>query len=163
MASESNQNDFVHTNVRVFYEVAQASYEIMRKELDLHRKPKPNGEPGWIITWNPDHKCFKKALVTIVFCGVWLESILHLLIVKNKGIESFKKNDRKTYGHKLKLLGCSDDSILKLCERLRKARIEIVHEKAYLDNKSLLAAQTEAESAIELVNKVVVFFKLKFD
>ena len=31
MATESNQSDFVHTNVRFFYEIAKESYEVMRK------------------------------------------------------------------------------------------------------------------------------------
>ena len=71
MATESNQSDFVHTNVRFFYEIAKESYEVMKDEFDSHKRPKPGGEPGWILTWDPDHKSFKKAFVTIVFCGVW--------------------------------------------------------------------------------------------
>ena len=160
MATESNQSDYVHTNVRFFYEIAKESYEVMRDDFNSHRRPKPGGEPGWILTWDPDHKSFKKAFVTIVFCGVWLEAVLHLLIVKHKGVAVFKKNDYKKYEDKLELLGCTDESIMELCERFRRARKEIVHEKAYLDTESFLAAQTEAESAIELVEKIIAYFKL---
>ena len=92
MATESNQNDFVHTNVRFFYEIAKKSYEVMKADFDSHRRPKPGGEHGWILTWDPDHKSFKKAFVTIVFCGVWLEAMLHLLIVRDKGIKVFGDN-----------------------------------------------------------------------
>lgn len=117
MATEFNQSDFVHTNVRFFYEIAKESYEVMKDEFDSHRRPKPGGEPGWILTWDPDHKSFKKAFVTIVFCGVWFEAVLHLLIVKHKGVEVFKKYDRtSSYEGKLELLGCTDKSIIELWE-----------------------------------------------
>ena len=88
---ESNLNSPVLTNVRVFYKIAKESYEAMRDDLDSKRRPKPGGGPGWINTFDPDQKSFKDAFITIVFCGVWLEAVLHLLIVKQKGVEVFKE------------------------------------------------------------------------
>jgi len=158
--AQENQNTFVHTNVRVFYKIAQESYKAMAEDLNSHRRPKPNGEPGYIITLDPDQKSFKNAFITIVFCGVFLESLLHLLIVKEKGLEVFKKYDHKPYEEKFCLLGCSDPSIMDLCEKFRVARREVVHEKAYLDDDYFRVAQKEAKIAIELINKVVVHFKL---
>lgn len=160
--TENNSNSFVHTNVGVFYKIAKETYKTMKDDLDSSIRPKPGGEPGSIITYDYDQKSFKNAFITIVFCGVWLESILHLRIVKCKGVEVFNEYDRKSYEAKLQLLGCNDESIIKLCKYYREARREVIHEKAYLDQDSHRAAQKEAEKAIELVDKVCNYFKLKF-
>jgi len=74
------------------------------KILIQSRIPKPNGEPGWIITYDPEQRSFKNAFITIVFCGVFLEAMLHLLIVERKGFDIFNKYDRKSYKDKLQLL-----------------------------------------------------------
>ncbi len=161
--TEENPSSFIHTNVRVFYKIAQESYEAMNEHFRSHTRPKPNGEPGYIFTLDPEQKSFKNAFITIVFCGVFLESLLHLRIVKQYGLEVFEKYDHKPYEEKLKLLGCSDQSITDLCKKYRDARKEVVHEKAYLNNDYFRAAQKEAEVAIELINKVVAYFKLEID
>ncbi len=67
------------------------------KTLNQARRPKTNGEPGLIITYDPNQKSFKNAFITIVFCGVFLESLLHLLIVERKGLDTFKRYDWKPY------------------------------------------------------------------
>lgn len=160
--AEEQLSSFVHTNVRVFYKIAQESYEAMKEHFNSHTRPKPNGEPGYIFTLDPEQKSFKSAFITIVFCGVFLEALLHILIVKQHGLKVFKKYDPKTYEEKLRLLGCSEPSITDLCKKYRDARREVVHEKAYLDNDYVLrVAQKEAEIAIELINKVVAYFKLE--
>jgi hypothetical protein len=157
----NNPRSFVHTNIRVFYHIAQEAYVAMDKDLNSSRRPKPNNEPGWIITYDPDQKSFKNAFITIVFCGVFLEALLHLLIVERKGLDIFKQYDRKSYKDKLKLLGCTDESILKASTQYQDARRQVVHEKAHLDNNSYRAAQKEAALAMELVKKTVTHFNFE--
>ena len=160
--TEDNPNSFIHTNVRVFYKIAQEAYVMMSEDINSRRRKKPGNEPGYIITYDPNQTSFKNAFIVIVFSGVFLESILHLLIVKQKGIKAFEENDRKlNYESKFKLLGCDDESIMDLCKNFRAARREVVHEKAHLDSESFRNAQKEAKSAIELVNKVVAYFNLE--
>lgn len=160
--SKNNPNSIVHTNIRVFYKIAQESYEAMNRDLNSGRRPKPNGTPGYIITFDPEQKSFKSALITIVFCGVFLESLLHILIVQKHGVKVFKKHDiTSTHEEKLRLLGCDDQSIAKLCKNYRRARRDVVHEKAYLNNNYFPVAQKEAKNAIELIDKVVKYFKLE--
>lgn len=158
---ENTSHSFVHTNIRVFYHIAQEAYLAMDKDLNLSRRPKPNNEPGWVITCDPDQKSFKDAFITLVFCGVFLESLLHLLIVERKGIDIFKKYDRKPYKDKLQLLGCNDQSILKDSEQYQNARRQVVHEKAHLDKNSFRVAQKEAAFAMELVKKIVAHFNFE--
>ncbi len=158
---EDNQSSSVHTNHIIFYEIAQQSFAAMSKDLDSNRRPKPGGKPGWVVSYDPDRKSFKSALTVIVFSGVWLESLLHLLIVEKEGVGVFKKFDNEKYEVKLKLLGCDDPSIIGLCEHYREVRREIVHEKAHLNSEKIRVAQKEAGKAIDLVNKVCAHFKLE--
>jgi hypothetical protein len=51
---ENKLHSFVHTNIRVFYHIAQEAYMAMDKDLNSSRRPKPNNEPGWVITYDPD-------------------------------------------------------------------------------------------------------------
>jgi hypothetical protein len=159
--TETNQSDFIQSNVWVFYRIAKESFESMKNDISSGRRPKPNGEPGWIITYDPEQKSYKAALVVIVFSGMFLEALLHLLIVNRKGIGTFKSYDGKKYEEKLRLLGCTEESILSLCENYRQVRREIVHEKAHLNKTTIRFAQKEAESAITMITRIADFFKLK--
>ncbi len=158
-----NQGCPIFTNLMVFYKIAKEAYVSMNEDINSGRKPKPGGEPGWIITYDPDQKGFKNAFITIVFCGVCLESLLHLLIIDRKGIQSFKEYDRKPLEDKIQLLGCDDQSIIKLCKHFRKIRREIVHEKAHLDFEKCRVAQKEATKAMDLIDKVIAHFKVEMD
>lgn len=159
---QKKSSDLVLTNIRVFYAIAQEAYVAMKKEILVGSRPIKEGEPGRVHTYDPEQKSFKSAFIAIVFSGVCLEALLHLLIVDIKGLEEFKEVDRKeSYAGKLRRLGCNDQAILDLCERFKTVRREILHEKAHLDSGTLRTAQEEAELAIDLVNKVFSFFKIE--
>lgn len=157
---ETLAKDSIHTDVRTFYQIAQESIATMRKDAEGRRQPKPNGEPGFVISFDPQRRGFKASFIATVFSGVFLEAVLHLLIAGRKGTEAAKKLDRKTYEAKLKALGCRDENILALCKQYADSRREIVHEKAYLDD-SFRIAQVEAEAAITLIEKLIDFFEIR--
>jgi len=159
--TESAQQAFIHTNVHVFYTIAQESYTLMNESLAIYRRPKPGGEPGFIISPDPDQMSFKHSFITIVFCGMFLESALHILIVQREGVDVYKEYDYKSYEEKLSLLGCDDQAVIDQCNHLRKVRREIVHEKAYINTDSFRVAQNEADAAIKAINGVVSYFNLK--
>jgi hypothetical protein len=159
--SEPNQSSFVETNYRVFYSIAQESHAAMKRFENQYTKPKRDGTLGNINIIDPEQKSFKHAFITIVFCGIFIESVLHLLIVREKGLDVFNKYDWKSYEDKLQLLGCDDHQILDLCSQFREARKEVIHEKAFINSDNFRIAQKEADVAIELVNKIVTFFELK--
>ena len=155
----TNSHSFVHTNLRVFYQIAREAHVAMGGEnLTADGKANLDDQQGRIVKYDPGQKSFKNALVTIVFCGVFLEALLHLLIVKRKGIEVFRKYDHSTYEVKLKQLGCSDKSILDGCKHYREARKEVVHEKAHIDSDKIRIAQKEASTAMELIEKILAYF-----
>ncbi len=103
------------------------------------------------MTFDPDQRSFKQAMVTIVFTGMWLEALLHLLIVREHGKDKFKEFDFKSYADKIRLLGCSDQKILDAAIKFQKSRKELVHEKAHFDTGVIKTAQDEADNAHQLL------------
>jgi len=131
----------------------------MNASIESGKRPKPNGEPGWIITYDPEQKSFKAALIAITFSGIYLEALLHLLIVEKHGIELYKKIDRKSYEDKLELLRCTP-LIKEECKYYRDMRRDIVHEKAHFDAGKIYWAQEDAVRAFNFINSVNAYFKI---
>lgn len=137
---------FVVTNIAIYKAIADEAYEEMFHLLTVGKRPMPNNEK-WIINYEPNHTSFKKALVSIIFTGMWLESLMHILIVKEFGETKFKEYDFKSYEEKLRLLGICDECLIKRVSRFRKTRKELVHEKVFFDDGAITTAQSESENA----------------
>lgn len=144
----------VISNIAIYKAIADEAYAHMVAAMEAGRRPKPDGSPGWVLTLDPDRTSFKQAMISIVFIGMWLEALMHLLIVRRHGEDVFKKYNYRLYEDKLKLLGCRDQGILERVGRFRMARKELVHEKAYLDDGEIRRAQEEAENAHQLLTAV---------
>jgi hypothetical protein len=151
-------SQLVITNVSIYKAIAIGAHAEMQELLTSGRRPKEDGSPGWIITYDPDQKSFKQAMIAIVFTGLWLEALLHLLIVRDHGVNTFNKYDRKSYSEKLRLLGCSDNAVLASADRFQNCRKELVHEKAYLDTGQIKTAQDEADNAHQLLVSIDSMF-----
>jgi hypothetical protein len=147
-------NHFLHTNVGIYRTIADEAYQKMVQSIETGRRRKPDGSAGWIITYDPDHTSFKQAMICLVFTGIWLEAVLHLLIVKAYGKDKFNEYDFKSYEEKLMLLGCTDEGLMNSVSRFRKARKALVHEKAHLDDGEIKWAQKEAENAHRLLTVI---------
>jgi len=152
-------NEFVITNVSVYKAIAISSHAEMHKLTETGRRPKEDGSPGWIITYDPEQRSFKQAMISIVFTGMWLESFLHLWIAREHGLQKFKRYDYKSYADKLQLLGCSEQPIIEAAQRFQKCRKELVHEKAYFDSGQIRSAQEEADNAYHLLLAIDAWFK----
>lgn len=139
------------SNVTAYKAIALDAHQKMHEYINTGRRPKDDGSPGWVLSFDPEQNSFKQAMITIVFIGMWLEALLHLLIVRRLGIEMYKEYDFKPYEDKIRLLGCLDKSILDAAEKFRKCRKELVHEKAYSDSGEIKIAQDEADSAYDLL------------
>ncbi|MDQ5985882.1 MAG: hypothetical protein CSYNP_01599 [Syntrophus sp. SKADARSKE-3] len=151
-------NPFIHTNVDIYWGIADEAYNKMRQAIEAGRRPKSDGSPGWIITYDPEQTSFKQAMISVVFTAMWFEATMHLHIVKAYGKSKFKTYDHKPYEDKLKLLGCTDVELLKLAARFQKARKLLVHEKAYFDDGETRTAQGEAENAHAFLLSAQRFF-----
>ena len=139
------------TNIEIYKTIADETYQKMVQLMEAGRPPKPNGNAGRTIIYDPNQNSFKQSMISIVFTGMWLESLIHLLIVKKHGKEKFKEYDFKSYEEKLQLLGCTDQKLLDRVLRFRKTRKSLVHEKAHLDDGEIKLAQDEAENAHQIL------------
>ena len=152
----------VFTNVHTFGAIADAAYERMSEDMAKNVRAMPDGSPGTIKIFDPEQTSFKDAMISIVFSCIWLEALLHLLIVQKLGRKCFDKVDRRlSYGQKLQLLGCTDERLLGLTARLQQSRRRLVHEKAHLDfndegvfTGEVTTAQCEAENAKKVMERV---------
>jgi hypothetical protein len=145
-------SSLVITNISVYKAIAEEAHHKMRELIDAGRRPKPDGSAGWVITYDPSQNSFKQSMIVIVFTGIWLEAMLHLLILQKHGEKKFKEYDRKkTYEEKLQLLGCLDQQVINRVARFRKTRKALVHEKAHFNNGEIRRAQDEAENAFEIL------------
>lgn len=122
----------VITNISVYKAIADETHQKMHELMDAGRQPKPDGSDGWVITFDPSQRSFKQSMIAIVFTGMWLEALMHLLIVCDYGEQKFKEYDFKSYEEKLQLLGFSDQEIIDRVTRFRSIRKALVHEKRIL-------------------------------
>lgn len=146
------------SNVSVYLSIAEESLSEAQRLEELARRPKPNGEPGFIITYDPQRRSFKNSLIAIAFAAMYLEAMFYITGVNELGIAIYKKHDNKSYEDKLKLFGLSDVEMLKRCEQFRLIRNALVHEKAVQPNEMtagvIYVAQNEAKNAVALVKEI---------
>jgi hypothetical protein len=145
---------YYSTNGRAYYAIAREAFELMKEDDAKNIRSRQDGQPGFVKTIDPYGKSFKNALICIVFCGIYLEATLHLLIGKKLGMDECKRLDRKSYEEKLHALGCNDETIIVDAGKFRESRKEVVHEKALLTDDDLRIAQREAEFAFNLVERI---------
>lgn len=140
----------VITNIAIYKAIADEAHKEMVQLMEAGRRPKPDGSAGWIKIYDPNQMSFKQSMVSIVFTGMWLEALMHLLIVKKYGKDKFEEYDFKPYEEKLQLLGCMNEKLLHRVSRFRSIRKLLVHEKAHFDEGEIKKAQDEAENAHEI-------------
>jgi len=153
--------DIIITNVAVYREVVEESYASMQETMRKQCRPKANGEPGLIKTYDPSKKSFKQAMICTVFAGMWLEAALHILLVRRNGEDVAKKADKKTWEEKLQILGVCDNEILGIVCKFRRSRKDLVHEKAFFTQDAVSIAQDEAELAHRVMGLVEAVFKTR--
>lgn len=142
------------SNASIYKEISGEAYLKMRSLLHERKTPKGDGTGGHIIKYDPFHNSFKQSMIVVVFTGMWLEAILHQLVVSKYGDAEFKKYDFKSYREKLILLGVSDAKLLSKVDLFKSTRKELVHEKAFFDSGEIKIAQNEAELAHQVMASV---------
>ncbi|MDX2425671.1 MAG: hypothetical protein QNK15_05390 [Cycloclasticus sp.] len=144
----------VCSNASIYREISEEAYSKMCSLSDEGKTPKGDGSGGNIIKYDPSHNSFKQSMIVVVFTGMWLESMLHQLIVSKYGDDEFKKYDFKPYREKLILLGVLDAELLNKVDSFKTTRKELVHEKAFFDRGEIKMAQKEAELAHQVMSSV---------
>jgi hypothetical protein len=150
------------SNLSIFLDLARESLANSEKISAGQGRPKPNGEKGEIINFDPRRQSFKQALISIAFAGVYLDALLHLEGVSRLGKASYEKFEKKHYEAKLQALGITDSGLLRSCRRFRESRNDLMHEKPIDLSPNIPAgipnvwrtAQEEARHAIDFIDAV---------
>lgn len=172
-ADEEMPQAAVFTNLSVYLAIAEEALAESERLLEVGRRLRPEGRPGYILSPDPQQKSFKQSLIAIAFAGMYLEALLSLLGRARWGKDFYdQKIDRCfNYEEKLKLLGIVDQSDLASCIRFRESRNMVVHEKAlYVEpprpdkkktnkkkqtpKQDIRAAQKEAALGVEFVKSI---------
>ena len=147
------------SNLDIYLAIAEESIAESHQFDAASRIPKPDGQPGYIVTLDPNSASFKKSLISLAFAGVYFDALLFLAGTASLGKAGYSRIERnKTYEQKLELLTISDAKTLAECKRFRLARNDLMHEKATsfedFDLTRIHFAQTEAEFGLSFVKKV---------
>jgi hypothetical protein len=158
LANKKHMECLVVTNLATYKAIAEEAYTQMVKANESSRTPRSDGA-GWIIRYDPEQASFKSAMIVVVFTGMWLEALMHMLIMREHGEAKYHEYDRKSYEQKLQVLGVMDKTLLSKVERFRLTRKELVHEKAYFDQAAIKTAQKEAQIAHEVMSEIDGLFR----
>lgn len=142
------------SNASIYKQISEEAYSKMVRSSSESRRPKGDGTEGFIITYDPSQTSFKQSMIVVVFTGMWLEAVLHQQIVSKHGEHTFQKYDFKPYRDKLVLLDVADSALLDDVDTFKSTRKELVHEKALFDSGDIRVAQTEAELAHRIMERV---------
>lgn len=147
------------SNANVYLAIAEEALAQSKQLDEASQRPKPDGQPGFVKTYDPEHASFKRSLVAMVFAGIYLEALLYIVGTDKLGKDEYMKIDRKHYEEKLRVLGVTDTETLTTCKRFREARNDLVHEKAIephvgVDETTFYTAQREAEIGVSFVRSI---------
>lgn len=144
-------------NIGVYFAIAVEAQAEAERLDNLARTPKPDGEPGFIVAYDPEQKSFKNSLIAIA--GMYLESLFYIEGTKRYGKKKYNnKYDCKSYEDKLQLFGLTDQVLLAEAQYFRKMRRDLIYEKAVelsdLTADTMHFAQEDAKRAVLFVKQV---------
>ncbi|WP_285607323.1 hypothetical protein [Geothrix edaphica] len=148
------------TNLPTYLAIAEEAFaESERLEIGA-RTPREDGQPGFVIKYDPERRSFKQSLVAIAFYGMYLDALLFIVGGERLGKAEYKKLDRKKVPYKDRLiaLGITDPSLLTLAQHFRDARNDMVHDEAFeiteIQGKPVHTAQKIAREGSEIVTQI---------
>src|SRR5690348_5622017 len=101
------------SNVEIYLSVAEEALAESQRLAAEARSPRPDGENGHVIAWDPERKSFKQSLIAIAFSGMYLEAMLYLVGVSRLGKTHYLDQvDKRKYEFKLSALGITDVALL---------------------------------------------------
>ena len=145
------------SNFDIFLSIAREAHSEMKRLDEEGRVPKPDGSPGFVVTWDPERRSFKNALIATTFAGVYFEALTYF-IARSQSAAKAEKVDRAGYREKLIELGVTDNALLDAAVLFRLDRNDLVHEKAVpieqFDGSKARFAQSSADKAMHFLECV---------
>jgi hypothetical protein len=146
------------SNLDVYLAIAEEAIEESERLDSSSRTPRPDGDPGFIIASDPTRASLKKSLIAIAFSAMFFEALLFIVGTKRFGRDESLKIDRLPYEDRLRRFGLSDPELLQKCQEFRKARKDLVHEKALevsdIEGATFRFAQKVARDAVRFVKQI---------
>lgn len=148
------------SNLNTYLQIAIEAGRRSRRIASAQTRSKPGGDLGRIILYDPGQRSFKQALIAVVFAGIYLDALLRIEGFRRFGKSKWNRigNDDRRYEAKLKVLGVTDERVLRACKEFRETRNDIVHERALQlapqTNVKLRVAQREADNALAFIQRV---------
>ena len=97
-------------------------------------------------------------MVSIIFTGMWLDALTHLLIVEKYGMDKAKEYRFKKYEAKLRFLELKNKELIDSVARFRDCRNSLAHENAHFDEGDIKRAQDEADNAHNMLVAIYDYF-----
>lgn len=147
------------SNVGIYAAIAEEAFARMQEATATNRRPKPDGSPGFVITFDPCSPSFKDAMVATVFAYMFLEGACWIANLRREGAAKAKREDSKSdLEIRLRNLG-ADDALVGRAKKLREDRRQLVHEKAIelsaIGSGPWIKAQDLATEAIGVMRDVI--------
>jgi hypothetical protein len=146
------------SNINAYLAIAEESHAEMTRLLNVERRPKPDGSPGHVITYDPTQASFKQALICIAFSAMYFEALTYLVARSRFSKTKAEKIDGLNYEQRLESLGVLEPDLQVAAKSFRDARRDLVHEKAILPTeigkKPIWRAQNVANESIAFVRAV---------
>jgi hypothetical protein len=141
----------------LYRDVAMEALVASEAEVDKHRRPREDGSPGHVITYDPGHTSFKQSMIAIVFAGMYMESQLWLFGCNLLGATEYKPIDKLPLDQRVSALGITDTELQADLKHYREVRKELVHEKPVplsTDRSPIRVAQEQAAKAVGLMHRI---------
>jgi hypothetical protein len=143
------------SNMDTYLSIARESHSEMERLFNAARSPKPDGSPGYIITYDPNSGSFKQALITIAFSAMYFEALTYFTARKRFSKTKAADICGMWYENRLEPLGITDKPLTDRAKLFRLARNDLIHEKAIipseLGSSTIRFAQQTANESIEFV------------
>lgn len=149
---------FILSNLHTFRELAHEALGESERLLKTHRRPRADGEPGYVITADPGRRSFKQALVAIAFAGMYLDALLRIEMIRRLGMSAARDLEFRSYEKKLTALGIGSDVLHARTTHFREVRNDLMHEEPIVEGENPRrmpeAAQDQARLAIDLIEDI---------
>jgi hypothetical protein len=140
----------------LYLAIARENYNRAIVQYEQHRKPLEGGRS--VITPDPDQNSHKAALIAIVFSYAYIESLVYWRLAERYGHTTAGNLDNDALTKRLSRLDVPDhDGLYASCERLRLARVDVVHDqpgKPWTENYLPFIGLKEAEHGIVLATRI---------
>ena len=77
------------SNANVYIVIAEEALAESKQLDEASQRPKPDGQSGFVITYDPERTSFKQSLIAMVFAGIYLDALLYIVGMDKLGKDEY--------------------------------------------------------------------------